>query len=149
MTLTEDDVRRIIREEIKGAFKTLADAARDCDHSETDTIESLAYTAIHTAVHRAIWDLPELPSEETQQKIPGDIDLDDEEDADPAYCESGPSIRNECGNPAEFTVWISRPDGTTGIPLHQCTACADWLASRFQGDPTRTVHRTPIAKDTP
>ena len=111
-------------------------------------------------------DPAELPSEETQQKIRDGIDqahrgetkdlgsftqyLDDTEgDADPAYCERGPNVRSECGNPADYDVWISLPDGTTGIILRHCATCADRLTLRFESDPTRTVHRAPITKGTP
>lgn len=52
--MNEDDVRRIVREEIVKAMKTLAAEAEDCDVAyETDEILSTALGAVAQAAEKA------------------------------------------------------------------------------------------------
>lgn len=60
-------------------------------------------------------------------------------------CSMGSGVVSDCGNLAEFAVWITRDDGWSGSVINKCGPCADRLAERFMDDTSRTVHRAPLS----
>ena len=51
--ISEDDVRRIIREEIQAALKELAGAAEDLYRDETNDVKTEALLVVQAAAERA------------------------------------------------------------------------------------------------